>query len=197
MKTKYFHTILVILISILSLNIYLVNSSRKTSKQKYLQDNPPPYYFYIKTNYMAYFQNELLLLNNSRVYLGNDTISSYNLLDNTKGTFLVFRFSGESCNTCIDFIISQLKAAFNNYSENNQILLVGSELNPRVKESFYGKKVLSFSDKNFGLPLEKYNTPFLMVIDSTKMSKMVFIPDKAFPDITEAYLKNIKEKFFK
>ncbi len=156
----------------------------------------PRGYFHLKENYKFGWANDLIPLNPCLVYEGNNTTDTLNLLENIHQETLVFRFSAESCDVCVNFVISRLKNAFPDYAKNQRIMLIGSELNPRVKEGYYGKNTFSFIGGDMGLPAEKYNVPFLFIIDEDRISKMGFVPDKAYPELTDSYLINIRNRFF-
>lgn len=182
---------------ILIINIYMLyiikfdNTGIASIVKKSQGDNLPKDFYYIKENYLISFRNNEIALNNSRVYFGNDTTSTFHIFNKLHGKYLVFRFSGDACNACIDFVIERIKRVFKDYSINERIILIGSNINPRVKDGYYQKKILSFYETDFGLELEKFGIPFLFIIDKEQISKMIFIPDKSFPEITDEYLNNI------
>lgn len=118
------------------------------------------------------------------------------LLDLVEGNALVFRFSGESCNVCIEFVINSLKESFPDYTTNSAIILLGSNINRRVLKGYYGKNVFPISGEELGLPAEEYNLPCLFILDKSGTTHMSFIPDKAFPELTQIYLKTIIDRFF-
>jgi len=142
-----------------------------------------------------YILNESTHVWNTEVYFGTDTLSTFNLLDSIKGNTLIFRFSGDMCNLCIDFVIKELKENFGEYYANKHIQLLSSNLNPRLKESYYGKKVLSLVSINMGIPYEKKGIPFLFILNENKELELMFIPDKRYPELTNFYLKTIKDRF--
>jgi hypothetical protein len=109
---------------------------------------------------------------------------------------LVFRFFGETCNVCIEDVITKMRHTFPDYPDNDKIILLGSNINSRLTDGYYGKNVLSIGYESLGLPAEEYSIPCLFYVDQFGISRSALIPDKAFPELTLAYLDNIKEKFF-
>lgn len=155
----------------------------------------------VETLYMnelmkASVENECYELMDPMVYAGNNVENTFRLFDLVNEECLVFRFSGEACNVCIDFVLEKIKGRFENFAENDRILLIGSNINPRVKDNYYGKKILSYSSENMGIPFEEYNIPFLFVIDRDRITKLVFIPEKAVPELTDFYLDTVKKRYF-
>ena len=191
---KAYHWILIIIVSLTGI-VSTLDYFRGTAEKK-IPDEPPVEVYYFNELYKSSITNESVDLINPVIYIGNDTANKMNLFDLVRGKCLVFRFSGEACNLCIDFVINKLKSTFSDFAENDRILLIGSNINERVKEKYYGKQIISFVSQNLGLPFEEYNTPFLFIIDRDRITKMFFIPEKSLPELTDIYLKNISERFF-
>ena len=126
----------------------------------------------------------------------NESGTLIRLFDKFEDGCLVFRFYGETCSICIDDVIANLRITFPDYTENGRILLVGSNINSRLLDGYYGKRVLSVGYESLGLPSEEYSFPSLFYVDQSGISKFAFIPDKAFPELTQGYLNHIKTKYF-
>jgi len=145
----------------------------------------------------CYVSNDGFKLNNPKVYLGNDTSHAFNLFNSSrKGPYLIFRFSGLFCDKCIDELIKKLKKAFPDFKTNNRVVLLCSDVSPRIKEDYYGKQTLSYMSSNIGLPFEQQSTPFFFVVDDDKLSKAFFIPDNSQPETTDQYLRLVKHRYF-
>ena len=54
-------------------------------------------------------ENELYPLRQTKIYFGLDTLRTINLFDTIQESTIVYEFSGEACNGCIDSDISLLK----------------------------------------------------------------------------------------
>jgi hypothetical protein len=191
---KLYFWILIIIVSITGVVCTLTYFQGIANKQN--SDVPPIEVYYFNELYKATITNESLELNNPLIYIGNDTTKKMSLFDIVSGKCLVFRFSGEACNVCIDFVINKLKNKFSDFAENDRILLIGSNINNRVKEKYYGKRIITFCSENLNLPFEEYNTPFLFIIDRDRICKMMFVPEKGLPEFTDMYLINIKDRYF-
>jgi hypothetical protein len=192
MKTYYWILIILVLLG----GFFSALTYFKSPPDNKVSTEPPIEVYYFNELYKSTIINESLELNNPLIYYGNDTTNKMSLFDRVNGKCLVFRFSGEACNVCIDFVINKLKTTFSDFANNSRILLIGSNINDRVKEKYYGKQIISFCSEGLGLPFEEYNTPFLFIIDRDRITKMFFIPEKSLPELTDVYLKNIKERFF-
>ncbi len=153
-------------------------------------------YDYLEESLNIQLYNESEELNDPILFYGNDSSKTVNVFNKINDKVLIFRFSGEMCNSCLDSWINMIKTNFADFAENKRILLIGIHLNPRVKESYYGKQMLSYKEGDFGLPLEKTDIPFFFVIDKERVSKMVFVPNLDYPGLTEMYLKNVKKRYF-
>ena len=148
-------------------------------------------YFY--ENYKASVLSNKIIANDSEVFFGIDSLESFNISKLITTDILVFRFSGNFCNGCNEFVINKLKEHFDNFYKNDKIVFLGKNLSPRLKDNYFGKKVLSYKRDNLGLPFEESDFPVMFVLDENKLVKMVFLPDRTFPGYFDSYLKYIKE----
>ena len=152
--------------------------------------------FYMNELIKASIENECIELGNPIVYPGKRIEEQVPLFDIVDQECLVFRFSGAACNVCVDFVLDKIKNKFSDFSTNPRILLIGSNLNSRVKETSYGKSVLSYASDNMGIPFEEYQIPFLFILDRDRTCKMIFIPEKALPELTDLYLDTVLKRYF-
>jgi hypothetical protein len=95
------------------------------------------------------------------------------------------------------FVLKKLKEHFPDFSTSDKVMLIGSEIEPRLKVDFFGKEILTLKNSELGLPIEETKTPFLFLLDKKGKIEMVFIPDKSLPDYTDRYLEVIKNRFLK
>ena len=143
-----------------------------------------------------YLENDAFKLNDPKVYYGNDTSNTFHFFDSKmSGERLVFRFSGLFCDKCVNNLISSLKKAFPEFERNHRIILMSSDINPRIKESYYGKKTLSYVTDDMGLPYESTSAPFFFVVGDDRIAKAIFFPEDSQPEITEKYLRLIGSRF--
>jgi len=152
--------------------------------------------FYINELVKASIENECIEVGNPLVYPGTRTEEQVPLFDLVEQECLVFRFSGAACDVCVDFVLDKIKNKFSDFRSNPRVLLIGSQLNPRVKETYYGKSVLSYASDDLGIPFEEYQIPFLFILDRERTCKMIFIPEKALPELTDFYLDTVLKRYF-
>lgn len=109
---------------------------------------------------------------------------------------LILRFSETDCNVCLDDELKRLKE-FAGKVGSEKIILIGSYTNTRDLFAFKQIRELNFptyniSQEAFGLPIEKNNTPFLFLADSTLVCSSTYLSVKEFPQYSERYYKNIE-----
>ncbi|QIA06555.1 hypothetical protein [Draconibacterium halophilum] len=131
-----------------------------------------------------------------QIYLGNDATNIKKLYDIIDKPSIVYRFSGRACNICIDFVFKELVKIFPDFDQNNNIIVLCNDTNPRIKESYFGKQLYSVKDSSFNLVIEHFEIPFIFILDNEQRCKHLFIPDYAFPERTDTYLETIKQKYF-
>lgn len=141
-------------------------------------------------------KDEFNTIRNIQIYLGNDTTKIHKLYNLIEEPCIVYRFSGKMCDECIKFGLRKLIEAFPDFDQNTRILVICNDTNPRIKDSYFGKRLFSFKKSEFNLSIERLGIPYLFIIDKDKRCKHLFIPDKLFPELTDTYLKTIKQKYF-
>jgi len=192
MKAYYWVLLILVFVSgVFSTLTFFLSKPVKTEPAE-----PPVDLMYFSALFESSISNENLEVNNPLVYKGNDTADKAFLYDLVRDKCLVFRFSGEACNACVDFAMARIKNTFKDFATNDRILFIGSNINERIKDKYYGKPVISFDSEDLGLPFEEYNTPFIFIMDKDRITKMMFVPDKTLPDLTDFYLNMIKERYF-
>lgn len=189
---KYLRLIFALLILLIIGNVLVIWNAGKGNTR---DQEPPVDYYYLTELYQFTLQNELMSIANPQVYLGNDADSTRFLSDLVESPTLVFRFSGEACSVCTDFVIKELRRTFQDFRSEGRIILLGSNVSNAIKEDHYGKNVTSLLLDDLNLPFEQYNIPFFFILDSDFKCKMMFIPDKSFPDLTKYYLETIRARF--
>ncbi len=190
---KYLVSILVI--SVLTFVLVSIFSLQQFNQRRMLKKTPVET-FYFNDLLQSSISNECVEIINPLVYKGNDTVNKNYFFDLIRDKTLVFRFSGEACNTCIEFALEGLKKKFVDFATNDRILLIGSSINERIKEHYYGKPVISFYSSNLGIPIEEYNIPFMFIADKDRIVKMIFVPEKTMPELYELYLNTVYERYF-
>ena len=125
-----------------------------------------------KSNYIHYIETIkakiIKEIENTPFYTSTDpeiNISAKNIL--------VFHFSMEACQPCLEEISETI----------------------RLRKNFLGKQITT-SLKKEKIPLSKYTTPLLFTIDSNNTVQNIFIPDKDNTESLRNYLKKIKNNYF-
>lgn len=185
---KYFIVLLTLTVTVIGLQIVQLSSSNPEPK---LTDD----FTLLNDLFLLSLSNSGLLLNDIEVYDGKSS-EEYLFFSAIEEECLVFRFSGEACDVCIDFVITQLKEVFPDFSYNNRIILVGSNLNRRVLENYYDKNVQYIKNDYFNMPGEEYYLPCLFIVGKSRISKQAFIPEKSYSGLTKEYLLMIRSRYF-
>jgi len=143
------------------------------------------------------YLNEGEKLNDASVYWGTGRDSAINLSSIAdENHYLVFRFSGFTCEPCILFVVEKLKRHFPDFQTNHRIILLASNVPDRLKNDYYGKPIYSIPDDHLLLPIDQHNVPYMFVMDSQMECKLLFVPESLHPKLTDFYLKTVKERFF-
>lgn len=133
---------------------------------------------------------------NPHFYIGKDTSNTVHISSFLSRKYaLCFYFPRHTCPPCLDNIHSLIKNIFPNYQERTDIIFISNDLEYRLRENFYGKKILWNKNKKLGVMFEKITTPTFFIIDKDLQTKCVFITDKMIPEYIEDYLKIIKQRF--
>lgn len=112
---------------------------------------------------------------------------------------LVFKYSELNCNICVDAQLVFLKKFIENFGEENLIMISSYKFNNNI---FRFKVLNKIENEIFNIDfmnssLDNLNAPYYFILDNTFTPKMMFIPEKTFPEDTEAYFKKIQNMYFK
>jgi len=112
---------------------------------------------------------------------------------------LIFRYSELNCNVCVDAQLALIKTFIEKYGEENLIMISSY----KFRKTVYQFKILNnirneiFNVDFLNQSIDNLNTPYYFILDNTYIPKMMFIPEKAFPEDTEEYFKKIQNMYFK
>lgn len=111
---------------------------------------------------------------------------------------LILRYSELNCQTCIDVQLASLNKLADKIGKKNIIILASyNTIVNMTKFKRINKLNLSiYNVDSIGFPLEKSNIPFYFIIDKDRMAKLIFVPNKEFPSLTEKYFELIQNRFF-
>ena len=140
------------------------------------------------------FKYEQRKIGNSYVYLGSDNntlIPVHSIIDQPK---LVIGLNHIMCRPCVEGVLSDVKDFFPNFESNPNIICI-ADIEERFKDDYYGKKVISFHQKNDYPLYEIEEMPYFFILDKDLFIKQLFITDKTSSELTKEYLKIIKEHY--
>ncbi len=142
------------------------------------------------------YENELLDIADCELYKEETPFRLFDIIANEP--VLVLRFSEFNCNACVDFLTNQIKENFVDYLTNPKIVLIYDSETMRLPQNIFEKPVFLTQKKNLlGLPMEKFNTPFMFILDKDMKAEQFFVPEMAMPELTNKYLTIIKRRYFK
>ena len=113
-------------------------------------------------------------------------------IDKSAKNVLVFLFSMQACQPCLEGIREIIKSEFPDYAKNKNIIFFSNDIENRLRKNFLGKQIISSLKKEDKLPINKYATPLLFTTDSNNIIQNVFIPDKDNIESLRNYLKRMK-----
>ena len=133
-------------------------------------------------------------LGNFNIYIGSNRDALMSVRAITDRPKLVFGLNQNMCSTCVDGALSILKEFFSDYETNPNIICI-ADIEQRFKNDYFGKKVISFHQKD-DFPLYEIETaPYFFILDKDLCVKLLLIHDIMSPELTKEYLKTIKERY--
>lgn len=158
--------------------------------------------FGIMQNRLNYLQNYIsighlydgLVLNDR---IATDTLKTANSLAQivTDTPILVFRFEEGQCQNCIVFGMLKLENHFQEISINTVVFANYSEHYPfkRMSRTLNRKRLPIYNVTDLG-ELDELKVPYFFILNRDLSVEDVFIPEKAFPEITNQYFEALKQK---
>lgn len=130
-------------------------------------------------------------------YYGTDSTTIYSFQEQFDTPVLIFYFSIESCQPCLDLIVNTLRDSLPDYITNKNILIYSDDLEWRLRNSFFDKKVINIKSNIQPLAFIKKKIPTLFLLDpQTLIIHHIFPYSKTTPDFLNDYLHIIKDRFF-
>lgn len=140
------------------------------------------------------FKYEQRRIGNLDVYIGSDNnilIPVRSIIDQPK---LVLGLNQNMCRPCVEGVFGDVREFFPDFESNPNIICI-ADIEQRFKDDYYGKKVISFHQKDDFPLYEIEDTPYFFILDKDLCVKQLFITDKTSSELTKAYLKIIKEHY--
>jgi hypothetical protein len=111
---------------------------------------------------------------------------------------LVLRYSEIACNSCVDAQLKILEKLAIKIGSENIIILASYKNNSSLWrfKRINNIRLNLYNIDNLGFSLERENIPFYFIIDNTFNVKMIFIPIKEKPYLTEKYFEILSSRFF-
>lgn len=106
-------------------------------------------------------------------------------------TRFICHYSSQSCAACVNYAKQCIKDIFREQSSDIVYLVSDYALNEKFKD----KNTINIGRKKLGVPLDDANLVYYFIIVDNRIEH-VFIPDKNYPNYTESYLKQIKQRYF-
>lgn len=159
--------------------------------------------FGMEQNRLNYLQSSISIGHRyGNIILENQIVTdTLNITDNltrivADGPILVLRIKEGQCQSCVIFSMLKLETFFResplnivvlaNYHDLNSLKIANRVMN-RNKTPFYNVR-------DFGV-LDELNAPYFFILEKDLSITNVFVPEKAFPDVTNQYFDAIKYNF--
>ena len=155
--------------------------NRAVSSLKFLYNNQK-----ILSNYQVFTEGSEL---NHDLELSDENGDSIQLGSIITGFSLVFRYTELNCQSCVDLLLTTLRAD-SSFNKINTLLLTYYK-EPSYLYQFKRMNRLQypvFSIKNTGLPPDTLNVPYLFLLDQSLKVSNVFIPEEGDTASIKQYL---------
>jgi len=146
-----------------------------------------------------YANNRKIDLKTSLISLNRDTVSLGDILC-SDSKYLIFRYSGFGCNSCVNETAAKLtqmrdelhciNIIFLPYYETLRDMIVQNTQSFRNRFPLY-----LVSENDIGLPPDKIHASYLIFVDDGKTSKHTLLVDYSQTDLIDMYLHMISKKY--
>ena len=190
---KQIWTIIPIYLAALISLYLIVEDTKKSINESLYSFNNPPAVNNLVFNSTRSWKYELDTIIDSRTLTFPDTKENTNLYSLTNTPSLVFRFSGNMCTPCVDFVIDRIKFCIQDFKENERVIFIYSDANPAMAENYFVKQSWYISE-SFHQDIDNLMLPYLCILDSENRIKSLYIPDMAYPELLDKYLEMARDK---
>lgn len=147
-----------------------------------------------KETTVARFKYEQCSIGNSSIYIGSDNKTLIPVQSITNRPKLVIGLNQNMCRPCVEAVFADIKEVFPDLKSNPNIICI-ADIERRFKDDYYGKKVVSFHQKDDYPLYEIETTPYFFIFDKDLCAKLLFITDQTSPELTKEYLKMIRKRY--
>lgn len=139
-------------------------------------------------------QNTKIVASDRSIYYVKDLVSTQ--------PKLIYRITEKSCDVCYDKITDKLNIASELIGWDNIIVIVPiKELRKTIaafKEQGIKSQLFAVTEElALNIPLENSTSPFFFIVNEDFRIRSLFIPHKNGAELTENYLYEMSEKYFK
>ena len=134
-----------------------------------------------------------IALDNQIVFFGIDSLNVLEFKTIADSCRIFFYFSSQSCPPCIQQIVHYIKDVWPDFENNEMIVFISPDLDSRYKQNYYGKEILTLSNGQLGIPLEKEHVPFLFVLNHELVVEKLHIVNKNEFIKTLEFIKGINK----
>ena len=139
------------------------------------------------------FKYEQYSIANTFVFTGSDNSALIPVSDIAEQPKLVLGLNNNMCRPCVEGVFSDIKVFFSDFETNPNIICI-ADIEQRFKDNYFNKTVVSFHKKD-DYPLYELQMPYFFILDKDLCVKLLFLTDKSNSELTQKYLKTIKERY--
>lgn len=103
---------------------------------------------------------------------------------------LILRYSRYSCESCVDYVESEIKGFIDENSLKQYVRIV-SDYNTKDFDILPNNTV-NIGRKRLNIPLDNFDVPYIFIMDN-QIIRTVFIPEEKYKKYLDFYLSVIKE----
>jgi aryl carrier-like protein len=134
-------------------------------------------------------------IENQKVYFGSDSLKMIDMKHLIKKHKFFLYFSSITCSPCIEQTVKCIEDVFPKYNEDDEIIFIAPDYPGRIKNNYYGKKLLSLKNNTLGISLENKNIPFIFTLSEEMRIKELHIVNKNDFHKTVEFLNKLNSKY--
>ena len=196
MRNIFIVTVIVILFVLIFFNIFIFRSLRVKNANLvinlYSAEHKTEELKGMLSNYFK-FEGKVILENN--IFTESDELLEIDSIF-IKSPLIVFRFSKLNCTDCIVESINIIKSFLSN--KRIKYIFISDYNNKRELGNFKRLNNIHEDVHNCNILInEEPSLPYFFILDSNLKVSDIFFPNDDFPELTNLYLKEIEQKYFK